>query len=645
MREGVDEVSLDTWLEVLIQLIARLPTGRPQTDELLQDILRRVGEQHPQALVYPLTVASNSSREIRREAARGIMSDLRKLNSILVSEADLVSNELIRSAILWHEVWHEALDEASRFFFGENNIPAMLARVEPCHRLLEKLPPDATLREVAFYQAFGRDLSEAWEWLQCYHKVKDENALYQAWELYYQTFVRLGKMQVSLKELDMQHVAPKLMAAKSLQLAIPGTYTAGVTPIPIQSFDRVIKIMASKQKPRKIAIHGGDGVEYVFLLKGKEDLRQDERVMQVFSLVNTLLKTETRTKSLAITRYSVLPLSHNCGLVGWVQDTDTLHMLIKEYREARNIHLNVELGLMNHMAPTLDKLMPIQKLEVCQAALEKTRGTDIERMLWLKSQNAEVWLTRRTNYTRSLAVMSMMGYILGLGDRHPSNLMLEQRTGKIVHIDFGDCFEVAMEREKFPEKVPFRLTRMLVNAMEVSGIEGNFRSTAEVVMGVLRSNRDSVMAICEAFVHDPIIFMNLLTDNQAGGDEGQELEREQDQPSVPGQKAEKKGRGRASMYPHGRRNSVDPGMMLKMTNKLENREMASNTDDVAEPSVVSEKLNERALKVIRRVDSKLRGRDFGNTQIPVAEQVDRLVKQATSHENLCQGWTGWCAFW
>lgn len=32
-----------------------------------------------------------------------------------------------------------------------------------------------------------------------------------------------------------------------------------------------------------------------------------------------------------------------------------------------------------------------------------------------------------------------------------------------------------MHREKFPEKVPFRLTRMMVKAMEVSGIEGNFR--------------------------------------------------------------------------------------------------------------------------------------------------------------------------
>ena len=45
--------------------------------------------------------------------------------------------------------------------------------------------------------------------------------------------------------------------------------------------------------------------------------------------------------------------------------------------------------------------------------------------------------------------------------------MLDRLTGRILHIDFGDCFEVAMTRDKFPEKIPFRLTRMLTNAMEV----------------------------------------------------------------------------------------------------------------------------------------------------------------------------------
>lgn len=53
------------------------------------------------------------------------------------------------------------------------------------------------------------------------------------------------------------------------------------------------------------------------------------------------------------------------------------------------------------------------------------------QVLWLKSKNSEAWLERRTCYTRSLAVMSMVGYILGLGDRHPSNLMLDRFTGKV----------------------------------------------------------------------------------------------------------------------------------------------------------------------------------------------------------------------
>ncbi len=39
-------------------------------------------------------------------------------------------------------------------------------------------------------------------------------------------------------------------------------------------------------------------------------------------------------------------------------------------------------------------------------------------------------------------------------------------------------------------QVPFRLTRMMIKAMEVSGIEGNFRTTCENVMRVLRTHKD-----------------------------------------------------------------------------------------------------------------------------------------------------------
>jgi FKBP12-rapamycin complex-associated protein len=170
------------------------------------------------------------------------------------------------------------------------------------------------------------------------------------------------------------------------------------------------------------------------------------------------------------------------------------------------------------MAPDYDSLTLLQKIEVFEVALENTAGQDLYKVLWLKSKNSEIWLERRTNYTRSLAVMSMVGYILGLGDRHPSNLMIDRYTGKTVHIDFGDCFEVAMTREKFPEKIPFRLTRMLINAMEVSGVEGNYRITCEHVMRVLRDNKDSLMAVLEAFVYDPLL--NWRLGGAKGGDGG-----------------------------------------------------------------------------------------------------------------------------
>jgi FKBP12-rapamycin complex-associated protein len=61
--------------------------------------------------------------------------------------------------------------------------------------------------------------------------------------------------------------------------------------------------------------------------------------------------------------------------------------------------------------------------------------------------------------------MSIVGYISGLGD---DTFQLDAEPAVLLHIDFGDCFEAAMNRDKYPESVPFRLTRMLVKAMEVS---------------------------------------------------------------------------------------------------------------------------------------------------------------------------------
>ena len=89
---------------------------------------------------------------------------------------------------------------------------------------------------------------------------------------------------------------------------------------------------------------------------------------------------------------------------------------------------------MQRMAPDYDHLPLMKKVEVFEHSLELTDGDDLAKLLLLKSPSSEDWFDRRTNFTRSLAVMSMVGYVLGLGDRHPSNLLLDRMSGKILHI-------------------------------------------------------------------------------------------------------------------------------------------------------------------------------------------------------------------
>ena len=54
-------------------------------------------------------------------------------------------------AILWHEMWHEALEEASRLYFGESNVAGMLAVLTPLHEMMDKMGA-TTLKEIAFVQ-------------------------------------------------------------------------------------------------------------------------------------------------------------------------------------------------------------------------------------------------------------------------------------------------------------------------------------------------------------------------------------------------------------------------------------------------------------------------------------------------------------
>ncbi len=205
-------------------------------------------------------------------------------------------------------------------------------------------------------------------------------------------FRRINKQLPQLVVLDLENASPRLLNARNLDIPIPGTYKAGEPSVKIASVAPVMSVISSKQRPRKLIFVGNDGIKYKYLLKGHEDLRQDERVMQLFRLVNSLLSIdcETAKRHLFIQRFSVIPLSQNTGLIGWVPHCDTIHTLIRDYREARGILLSAEHRMMLQFAPDYDNLTEIQKVEVFEHALSNTDGLDLNRILWKKSRNAEV---------------------------------------------------------------------------------------------------------------------------------------------------------------------------------------------------------------------------------------------------------------
>ncbi len=231
--------------------------------------------------------------------------------------------------------------------------------------------------------------------------------------------------------------------------------------------------------------------------------------------------------------------------------------------------------------------------------------------------------------------------MLGLGDRHPSNIMLDRKTGKAVHIDFGDCFEVAMTRTKLPEQVPFRLTRMLVNAMEVSGVEGNFRSTCEKVMAVLRQNAESVRTVLEAFVYDPLVNWSAgkaktSFHEDGGADRAGIVERLPTNEKSPEDKSLKNVSG------------SEPQLQKDVEDQSKEKAEARNAEK-NEEEVNLNLRNSTAAQLLKRIDDKLCGRDWSDRgytdELNVQKQVDVLILEATSNYNLAQAYLGWSPFW
>ncbi|CAG8067944.1 unnamed protein product [Penicillium olsonii] len=355
----------------------------------------------------------------------------------------------------------------------------------------------------------------------------------------------------------------------------------------ISAFNPSFTIASGVSAPKIVTATASNGEKFKQLYKGgNDDLRQDAIMEQVFEQVSSLLKDHqpTRQRNLGIRTYKVLPLTSNAGIIEFVPNTIPLHDYLMPAHQQyfpKDMKPN---SCRKHIADVQTRSFE-QRVRTYRQVTDHFQP--VMRYFFMENfNNPDDWFSRRLSYTRSTAAISILGHVLGLGDRHGHNILLDEKTGEVVHIDLGVAFEQGRILP-VPEVVPFRLTRDLVDGFGVTKTEGVFRRCCEFTLEALRQESYSIMTILDVLRYDPLyswtvspLRMKKMQDDQEAGDG----------PPV----------------------------------------LAGASDSKNEPSEA-----DRALTVVAKKLSKT---------LSVTATVNELIQQATDEKNLALLYCGWAAY-
>ncbi|XP_077244126.1 serine/Threonine-kinase ATM-like protein isoform X2 [Tasmannia lanceolata] len=353
-----------------------------------------------------------------------------------------------------------------------------------------------------------------------------------------------------------------------------------------------IFVMNGVNTPKVVECFGSDGQKYRQLAKsGNDDLRQDAVMEQFFGLVNTFLQNhrDTWKRRIGIRTYKVVPFTPSAGVLEWVDRTIPLGEYLLGSMRNGGAHGRYGPGDWTFLQCREYMISEKDKRKAFQKVSENFRP--VMHYFFLESylQPAD-WFENRLSYTRSVAASSMVGYIVGLGDRHSMNILIDQATAEVVHIDLGVAFEQGLML-KTPERVPFRLTRDIIDGMGVTGVDGVFRRCCEETLSVMRTNKEALLTIIEVFIHDPLYKW-----------------------------------------------ALSPLKALQRQKETD--------DDIASSLEESQDVyegNKDAARALMRVKQKLDGYEEGEMR-SVQGQVQQLIQDAIDTERLCHMYPGWGAW-
>lgn len=324
---------------------------------------------------------------------------------------------------------------------------------------------------------------------------------------------------------------------------------------------------------------------------------------QVFEQVSSILQDHraTRRRNLNIRTYKVLPLTSNAGVIEFVQNTIPLHDYLMPAHQ-RYYPKDMKPSMCRKHISDVQTRSQEARIRTYRQVTEHFHP--VLRFFFMeKFPRPDDWFRTRLAYTRSTAAISMLGHVLGLGDRHGHNILLDEKTGEVVHIDLGVAFEQGRVLP-VPEVVPFRLTRDLVDGMGITKTEGVFRRCCEFTLEALRQESYSIMTILDVLRYDPLYSWTLSPLRMKRMQEDQE-------PVTTGNN----NNNNNNPPPHPAATATDT-----TTTSVSNLGAGAGKRNVNEPSEA-----DRALTVVAKKLSKT---------LSVTATVNELIQQATDERNL-----------
>lgn len=217
----------------------------------------------------------------------------------------------------------------------------------------------------------------------------------------------------------LRDIAPQLSLLSSSDVPMPGLerqistnnthggsnakYEGLVT---VSSFGEQVTILSTKTKPKKLALLGSDGHKHTYLLKGREDLRLDARIMQLLQAINGFLhlSSNARSSSLSIRYYSVTPISGQAGLIQWVENVISIYSVFKSWQSRAQLALcsAPEAPKTNNAIPHIPRPSDMFYGKIIPALKEKGIRRVISRKDWPQEVKRKVFLDLMKETPRQL---------------------------------------------------------------------------------------------------------------------------------------------------------------------------------------------------------------------------------------------------